>query len=325
MSGHLGLFVLKSLANGEQFQTILDHMQHYGVEVLPGMVEKYNNHRSIKLKPTDARKPANYNHIHNALYAKVNSTPPKFHVGDKVRIPNWTAEVFTITTVKATKPRTYTIEDNRDACSGKPFTNRSCRRVCRKSIVSTECSSGRTTECLSSGKVTGSTFNSWIRLVYVEQLWTPINSMSGSPVTTTAAVKTVLAFLEMCEDLLLETVDVGRQQSSLTSCYSPIGLDYNHLYVRGKSLHQQEYKVSRKGFDEVLSKQQISNVFANQEALHAANVSPLTSIDTLSGARSGQIQADFCDDCQDIPRSVCTGPHANEPAAVGQLLPRKAE
>ena len=28
--GHLWLFVLKSLANGEQFQTILDHMQHYG-------------------------------------------------------------------------------------------------------------------------------------------------------------------------------------------------------------------------------------------------------------------------------------------------------
>ena len=79
------------------------------------MVEKYNNtyHRWIKLKPTDARKPANYKHIHNALYAKVNvrkATLPKFHVGNKVRIvrkkgtfekaftPNWTEEVFTITT-----------------------------------------------------------------------------------------------------------------------------------------------------------------------------------------------------------------------------------
>ena len=27
--GHLCLFVLKSLANGDRFQTILDHMQHY--------------------------------------------------------------------------------------------------------------------------------------------------------------------------------------------------------------------------------------------------------------------------------------------------------
>ena len=61
-------------------------------------------------------------------YAKVNArkaTPPRFHVGDKVRIvgkkgtfekgftPNWTEEVFTITTVKATIPPTYIIEDTR--------------------------------------------------------------------------------------------------------------------------------------------------------------------------------------------------------------------
>ena len=82
-------------------------------DILPSMVEKYNNsyHRSIKLKPTDARKPANYKHIHNALYAKVNARKAilsKFHVGDKVRIvrkkgtfekgftPHWTEEVFTI-------------------------------------------------------------------------------------------------------------------------------------------------------------------------------------------------------------------------------------
>ena len=60
------------------------------IDVLPGMVGKYNNsyHRSIKLKLTDARKPANYRHIHNAVYVKVNAgkaTPPRFHVGDKVR------------------------------------------------------------------------------------------------------------------------------------------------------------------------------------------------------------------------------------------------
>ena len=29
----------------------------------------------------------------------------------------------------------------------------------------------------------------------------------------------------------------------------PTWLDYNHLYVFGKSLHQQEYKVLRKGLD----------------------------------------------------------------------------
>ena len=61
------------------------------IDVCPSMVEKYNNtyHRSTTLKPTYARNPANYKHVHNALYAKVNArkaTLPKFHVGDKVRI-----------------------------------------------------------------------------------------------------------------------------------------------------------------------------------------------------------------------------------------------
>ena len=60
---------------------------------------------------SDARNPAKYQHIHNALYAKVNTqkaTSPKFLVGDKVRITrkkctfekgftsNWTEDVFTI-------------------------------------------------------------------------------------------------------------------------------------------------------------------------------------------------------------------------------------
>ena len=98
------------------------------IDVQPSMVEKYNNtyHRPIKLTPSDPRNPASYQHVHNALYAKVNArkaTQPKFHVGDKVRItrkkgtfekdftPNWTEEVFTISSVKVTKPPTYTIED----------------------------------------------------------------------------------------------------------------------------------------------------------------------------------------------------------------------
>ena len=52
----------------------------------------------------------------------------------------------------------------------------------------------------------------------------------------------------------------------------------------------------RKGFEAGLSKQQISNVFTTEEALHAANVSPFTAIDTFSGARSGKILM-LLDDC----------------------------
>ena len=113
--------------DGEYKYFTANNMQKY-IDVLPSMVEKYNNtyHRSIKLAPSDARNPANYQRVHTALYAKVNArkaTSPKFHVGAKVRItrkkgtfekgftPNWTEEVFTISSVKATKPPTYPIND----------------------------------------------------------------------------------------------------------------------------------------------------------------------------------------------------------------------
>ena len=62
----------------------------------------------------------------------------------------------------------------------------------------------------------------------------------------------------------------------------PGWLDYNHLYVFGKSLHQQEYKVLRKGFEGGLSKQKILKVFNSQEVLQ----SPLIAIENYSGVRS---------------------------------------
>ena len=53
------------------------------IDVLPSMVDKYNStyHRSIKLKPSDARNPSNYQHVYNAfkvMFEKLH------HVGDKV-------------------------------------------------------------------------------------------------------------------------------------------------------------------------------------------------------------------------------------------------
>ena len=70
------------------------------IDVLPSMVDKYNSiyHRSIKLTPSDARNPSNYQYIHNALYANARkATSQKFHVGDEVRITRkkGTYEIYT--------------------------------------------------------------------------------------------------------------------------------------------------------------------------------------------------------------------------------------
>ena len=92
------------------------------IDVLHSMVDKYNStyHRHLQMHGTPQTiSPCTT----NALYGNVRkSTSPKFQVGDKVRItrkkgtfekgftPNWTEELFTISSVKATNP-TYTITD----------------------------------------------------------------------------------------------------------------------------------------------------------------------------------------------------------------------
>ena len=63
--------------------------------------------------------------------------------------------------------------------------------------------------------------------------------------------------------------------------------------------------------DAGLSKQQISNVFANQETLRVANIPPLTAIDTFSDARNGKIKAEFYDGCQNIPDPSALDPIQN--------------
>ena len=106
----------------------------------------------------------------------------KFHVGDKVRkvrkkgtfekgfTPNETEEVFTITTVKATKPLTYTIEDTR----GEPVQGSFYEQELQTSVQKIY----RIERVLKRGKdrlffkwkAYSSAFNSWIPLADVEQL-----------------------------------------------------------------------------------------------------------------------------------------------------------
>ena len=98
----------------------------------------------------------------------------------------------------------------------------------------------------------------------------------------------------------------GKANVTFNLLLQPGWLDYNNLYVFGKSLHQQEYKVLRKGLQASLSKQQISNVFNSQEVL--GNILLLVAIEKYSGVRNGKIRADFYDGCQDIPDPSALNP-----------------
>ena len=98
------------------------------VDVLPDLVEDYNNtkHSSIKMTPVEASMKKNELAVWRNLYPdrlKPVKVTPKFSVGDKVRISKkkktfekgyttrWAEEIFTIVKVKRTSPVTYKIAD----------------------------------------------------------------------------------------------------------------------------------------------------------------------------------------------------------------------
>ena len=100
-------------------------------------------------------------------------------------------------------------------------------------------------------------------------------------------MKTVHSSLGIHEDSLLEE---WMWENYSDHMLQPGWFDYDDLYVFGKSLHQQEYKVLRKDLDAGLSKQQISNLFSSHGTLRTANLSPLTAIEKFSGVRNGKIR-----------------------------------
>ena len=159
------------------------------INVLPAMIEKYNNtyHRSIKCTPTVARKPSSYQHVFKALYENVQQlvSPPKFKVGDRVRIvkkkdtfekgyfPNWTEEVFTITKVKATKPVTYVIADTKgEEIQGtfyEPELQKTKQEIYRiEKVLKKRTKSNGIKEVYVKWKGYSNNFNSWIPITDIE-------------------------------------------------------------------------------------------------------------------------------------------------------------
>ena len=114
---------------GKMFRYFSANNTYNYISVLPQLVEQYNNtkHSSIGMKPVEASKPSNENTVYLNLYPQTKGTKsrktPKFKLEDKVRIskkkgtfekgytPNWTEEVFTISSIQYTDPITYKITD----------------------------------------------------------------------------------------------------------------------------------------------------------------------------------------------------------------------
>ena len=101
--------------------------------------------------------------------------------------------------------------------------------------------------------------------------------------------------------LIIGKSNCGKTTLLLNLLLQPNWLDYDHLYVFGNTLHQQEYRIMKKGFDLGLSKQQICNIFKNQKEFESIKTSPLEIIEQYNGFRENKIKANFFSDCNTIP------------------------
>lgn len=96
------------------------------LKILPELVDEYNNtiHRTIQMRPIDVDQSAERQLKHLVYANEIRiARPPKFKVGDHVRIskyknlfekgytPNWTAEIFQVRKVRYTYPYTYLLQD----------------------------------------------------------------------------------------------------------------------------------------------------------------------------------------------------------------------
>ena len=101
--------------------------------------------------------------------------------------------------------------------------------------------------------------------------------------------------------LIVGKSSCGKTTLLLNLLLQPGWLDYDHLYVFGRSLHQSEYQILKKGLTDGLTKQQVANIFLHQAQLKKIQLSPIAAIEEYSGDRNGSISADFFSDCALIP------------------------
>jgi hypothetical protein len=103
-------------------------------------------------------------------------------------------------------------------------------------------------------------------------------------------------------------VIIGKSGSGKTTLLinlllQPDWLDYNRLFVFGKSLFQPEYKIIKKAFEEKLSKESIIRLFNNQDEIMRLDISPLDIVEDMAKNRSDKsdIECSFYETAGDVP------------------------
>ena len=178
----------------ERFQRTLQTMIHRYftaertrsfVDVLPAMLKTYNTtrHGATGMAPADVR-PHHTEDIYNRLYRNFAEDRPApeeagLRVGDSVRIskarvtfekgylPSWSREIFTVTAVLRTTPRTYRLADDSGEAIRGAFYGKELQRVDRpdywdvEAVLDTRRRKGGKREYLVKWAGYPASFNSW--------------------------------------------------------------------------------------------------------------------------------------------------------------------
>jgi len=81
--------------------------------------------------------------------------------------------------------------------------------------------------------------------------------------------------------LIIGKSGCGKTTLLLNLLLRPSWLDNNHLQVFGKSLFQPEYRILKKAFEEKLPKEQVIELFDNQNQIMSLNISPVVLIEDI--------------------------------------------
>ena len=66
-------------------------------------------------------------------------------------------------------------------------------------------------------------------------------------------------------------------------------------------MHQKEYKILKAGFENGLSKEQITGIFENQQQFQKKGLNPIEVIADCDVENKNKISTEFYDDCNEIP------------------------
>lgn len=97
----------------------------------------------------------------------------------------------------------------------------------------------------------------------------------------------------------------GKTAIMIRMLLEPGLLDYNKLYVFGRSLHQPEYKIIKSGFDNKLSKNHIINILKHNNLINELEDNPENVAEVLGteldDEEKGDIACEFYDNGTDVP------------------------